>query len=70
MYVAGRFIGWTKLEPQGEGNLSKCGAKKRLVYILWNPYRKPTQVDGHECAKVIERNLVQELCKKATVTSG
>ena len=33
------------------------------------PYRKPTQVGGHKCAKVYERTLVQELGKKAVVTS-
>lgn len=34
------------------------------------PYRKPTQVVGHEYAKVYERTLVKELGKKVGVTSG
>ncbi len=38
--------------------------------ILMSPYRKPTQVLGHKCAKAYERNIVQELGKKVAVTSG
>ena len=38
--------------------------------ILMSPYRKPTQVLGHKCAKADERNIVQELGKKVAVTSG
>ncbi len=38
--------------------------------ILTSPYRKPTQVLGHKCAKADERNIVQELGKKVAVTSG
>ncbi len=38
--------------------------------IHMRPYRKPTQVLGHECAKADERNIVQELGKKVAVTSG
>ena len=38
--------------------------------ILTRPYRKPTQVLGHKCAKAYERNVVQELGKKVAVTSG
>ncbi len=34
------------------------------------PYRKPTQVGGHKCAKANERTFVKELGKTAAVTSG
>jgi hypothetical protein len=44
--------------------------RKRLETILLSPYRKPTQVLGHKCAKADERNIVQELGKKVAVTSG
>jgi hypothetical protein len=33
-----------------------------------NPYPKPTQVVGRECAKVNERTIVKELGKTAAVT--
>ncbi len=44
--------------------------RKGQKTILTRPYRKPTQVLGHKCAKAYERNVVQELGKKVAVTSG
>ena len=44
--------------------------RKGWKTILTSPYRKPTQVLGHKCAKADERNIVQELGKKVAVTSG
>ena len=46
-------------------SLSQDGQEKRMGYqekllelTLRYPYRKPTQVGGHKCAKVYERNQV------------
>gem|GEM_PF-2698044 len=38
-------------------------------YAMRYPYRKPTQVGGHKCAQVYERNIVKELGKQASVPS-
>jgi len=40
-------------------NFCKARAKKSLKTLsIGEPYRKPTQVLGHNCAKVYGRNLV------------
>ena len=60
-----------EVKPQGESDSRWRGVEKRCrALTLKNPYRKPTQVGGHKCAKVYERTLVKELGKKACVTSG
>ena len=46
-----------------------CQEKPRS-YASSYPYRKPTQVGGHKCAKEYERTLVQELGNTTAVTSG
>ena len=44
--------------------------EKLLRINHMNPYRKPTQVGGHKCAKAYEKMIVKELGKTAAVTSG
>ena len=67
------------ITPQGVGrSLNRKGKAIHLrrvpgkgpKTIVESPYRKPTQVLGHKCAKADERNIVQELGKKVAVTSG
>ena len=49
--------------------IDKPPRKISKSYDLKYLYRKPTQVDGHKCAKVYERMLVKELGKTASVSS-
>jgi TPP-dependent trihydroxycyclohexane-1,2-dione (THcHDO) dehydratase len=45
------------LSQDGQGE--RMGYPENLLELtLWYPYRKPTQVGGHKCAKVYERNIV------------
>ena len=44
--------------PQGGQGKRMRRLEKLLELIVWHPYRKPTQVGGHKCAKVYERILV------------
>ena len=37
---------------------SEVPRKASKSYRIWDPYRKPTQVGGHKCAKANERTLV------------
>ena len=46
------------------------GPRKASRVKHYVPVPKPTQVDGCKSTKVYERNIVQELGKKAAVTSG
>ena|GEM_PF-5904833 len=62
--------GGRSLNRKGKAIRSRRVPRKGPETILVSPYRKPTQVLGHECAKADERNIVQELGKKAAVTSG
>ncbi len=48
--------------------LKEC-LEKLIGMVTRYPYRKPTQVGGHKCAKVYERMLVKELGKTASVSS-
>ena len=60
-----------QVEWQHKTNSREEGAEKSHATLsAGGPYRKPTQVPGHKCAKVNERTLVRELGKKAAVTSG
>ena len=48
-----------QMKPQGGINSCKIGTKKSLETLkVRDPYRKPTQVGRHKCAKVYERTLV------------
>ena len=44
--------------PKGEQELGLRCRENLLELMLWKPYRKPTQVGGHKCAKVYERTHV------------
>ncbi len=48
--------------------LKEC-LEKLVGMVIRYPYRKPTQVGGHKCAKVYERTFVKELGKTASVSS-
>ena len=48
--------------------MNKC-LEKLIGMAIRYPYRKPTQVGRHKCAKVYERMLVKELGKTASVSS-
>ena len=50
-------------------SVKKFSWKSLIKLKIKKPYRKPTQVGGHKCAKVKGRNLVKELGKLAVVSS-
>ena len=60
-----------KAEPVREDwqGKERRSLEKPPRYASRNPYRKPTQVGEHKCAKVYERTLVQELGNTAAVPS-
>jgi len=44
--------------PQGGQGKGMEYQENLLEPTVWQPYRKPTQVGGHKCAKVYERTRV------------
>ncbi len=63
------FLGYR--DPvSSRGEEIRMSQEKPLGLSEARPYRKPTQVDGCNCTKANERNIVRELGKKAAVTSG
>ena len=65
-----RKAGGRSVNRKGNAIRNRKVPRKGPKTILTRPYRKPTQVLGHDCAKADERNIVQELGKKVAVTSG
>jgi hypothetical protein len=65
-----RKEGGRSVNRKGNAIRKRRVPRKGPKTILMSPYRKPTQVLGHKCAKAYERNIVQELGKKVAVTSG
>ena len=58
-----------QLAREGWQGRKRWSLEKPRRYARRDPYRKPTQVGRHKCAKVYERTLVQELGNIAAVTS-
>ena len=75
-WVTGRQIrrseapGSSQLRCNVGGEERRGNREKLLRLNHTNPYRNPTQVGGHKCAKAYERMIVKELGKTAAVTSG
>ena len=68
MDVACPARGWQKAKlRQSQFGLKEC-LEKAVGLVARYPYRKPTQVGRHKCAKVYERMLVKELGKTASVS--
>ena len=49
------------VEASAEADLLKLVSRKSIKCFHGCPYRNPTQVGGHKCAKAREWNLVKEL---------
>ncbi len=80
-FLSERVLGYARGDAADRQCRRRCGAsqtdsewsrvqKNAPALTDGYPYRKPTQVGGHDkCAKVIERTLVKELGKTVAVPS-